>query len=103
MTGQRPGTPGAAQCFAAAARTCAAAGVRVHWQGTESATDHVYVIRAGQTPGRCQVTDYSQERSIGLPGRVKAAACQASVTDAGVGISCPPVPTTIMIRLGPSR
>lgn len=102
MPGQLPGAPGAAQCFAAAARTCAAAGVRVHWQGTETATDDVYVIRAGGTPGRCQVTAYSQVRSL-APGPVKAAACQASVTDAGVAISCPPVPTTIMIRPGPSR
>jgi hypothetical protein len=102
MPGQLPGTPGAEQCFAAAARTCAATGVRVHWQGVESATDDVYVIRAGGTPGRCQVTAYSQLRSI-VPGTVKAAACQASVTDAGVAISCPPVPTTIMIGPGPSR
>jgi hypothetical protein len=103
MPGQLPGTPGAAQCFAAAARTCAAAGVRVHWQGAESGTDWVYVIRAGGTPGRCQVTAYSQVRSIGPPGRVKTAACQASVTDAGVAISCPPAPTALMIRPGPSR
>ena len=103
MPGQLPGTPRAAQCFAAAARTCAAAGVRVHWQGMEKATDDVYVIRAGGTAGRCQVTAYSQVRSLGPPGLVKAAACQASVTGAGVAISCPPVPTTIMIGLGPSR
>jgi hypothetical protein len=103
MPGQRPGTPGAAQCFAAAARTCAVAGVRVHWQGTESGTDDVYVIRAGGTPGRCQVTAYSQVRSIGPPGRVETGACQASVTDAGVEISCPPVPTTLMIGPGPGR
>ena len=103
MPGQLPGTPGTAQCFAGAARICAAAGVRVHWQGTESSADDVYVIRAGGTPGRCQVTDYSQVRSIGLPGQVKTSACQASVTDAGVVISCSPVPTTLMIRPGPSN
>jgi hypothetical protein len=63
----------------------------------DSATDDVYVIHAGGTPGRCQVTDYFQVGSIGLPGRVKTAACQASVTGAGVAISCPPVPTIITI------
>jgi len=103
MPGQLPGTPVAAQCSVAAARTCAAAGVRVHWQGVESGTDDVYVIHADGTPGRCQVTAYSQVRSLGPPGEVKAAACQASVTGAGVAISCPPVPTTLMIRTGPSR
>src|SRR5512146_1658168 len=94
MPGQPSGTPGAAQCFAAAARTCAVAGVRVHWQGTESATDHVYVLRAGRTPGRCQVTDYLQERSIG-ESPVETQACQASVTGTGVTISCASGATTI--------
>jgi hypothetical protein len=95
MAGQLPGAPGAAQCFTAAARTCAAAGIRVHWQGAETATDHVYVIRAGGTPGRCQVTDYSQLRWL-TPGRVETAACNASVTSAGVALSCHSV-VTIMI------
>ena len=87
MGGQLPGTPGAAQCFAAAARTCAAAGVRVHWQGVESATDHVYMIRAGGTPERCQVTDYYQVRWL-TPGQATTATCNTSVTSAGVAISC---------------
>jgi hypothetical protein len=95
MPGQLPGAPAAAQCFAAAARTCASAGVRVHWQGGESATDVVYVIRAGGTPGRCQATAYSQVRSL-VPGSVKAAACTASVTSTGVAISCPPAVTIVI-------
>jgi hypothetical protein len=103
MPGQPPGTPGAAQCFTTASRTCAGASVRVHWQGVESGADDVYVIRAGGTPGRCQVTAYSQVRSIGFPGQVQTMACHASVTDAGVTISCPPVPTALTIRPEPSR
>lgn len=95
MPGQPSGTPGAAQCFAAAARTCAVAGVRVHFQGTESATDHVFVLRAGRTPGRCQVTDYLQERSIG-EGRVETQACQASVTGTDVTISCHGATTAVI-------
>jgi hypothetical protein len=52
MPGQLPGTPGAAQCFAAAARTCAAAGVRVHWRGwTAQPTTSTSSMRAGRRAG----------------------------------------------------
>jgi hypothetical protein len=68
------------QCFLAAARTCAAAGVAVL----------VYVIDAARSPGECRVTEYSQETGpLGLQG-VRAEACQGTpVAGYGVLISCP--------------
>jgi hypothetical protein len=42
------GASGTPQCFLAAARTCASAGIQVHTQGTESSTDYVFIINAGE-------------------------------------------------------
>ena len=53
------GASRAPQCFLAAARTCASAGIQVYSQGTEGATDYVFIINAGGVPGRCRVTEYS--------------------------------------------
>ena len=84
------GTPRAPQCFLAAARTCKAAGIHAHVQGTESATDYVFIVGTGGTPGRCQVTEYSQYASFLGPGRIQATKCQeASATSKGVLLSCP--------------
>lgn len=84
------GAPRAPQCFLAAARTCKAAGIHAHVQGTESATDYVFIIGAGGAPGRCQVTEYRQDASFLGPGRVRATKCQkASATSKGVLLSCP--------------
>jgi hypothetical protein len=85
------GAPRAPQCFLAAARTCASAGIRVHSQGTESATDYVFVINAGGVPGRCRVTEYTQDRSfLGGIGTVRVMGCrEVSVTGNGVVLSCP--------------
>jgi hypothetical protein len=77
-------------CFVAAARTCAAAGIRIHVPGTENSTDYVWVINAGGVPGRCLVTEYSQELSFLGPGRVEVTECrEASLTGKGVMLSCP--------------
>ena len=78
------------QCFLAAARTCAAAGVAVHAPGTDESEDLVYVIDAAKSPGECRVTEYSQETGpLGLQG-VRAEACQGTpVAGYGVLISCP--------------
>jgi len=84
------GASRAPRCFLAAARTCASAGVRVRSQGTESATDYVFVISAGAVPGRCRVTEYSQDAGYLGTGRVQVTGCrEASVTGQGVVLSCP--------------
>jgi hypothetical protein len=84
------GASGTPQCFLAAARTCASAGIRVHTQGTESSTDYVFIINAGGVPGRCQVTEYTQDRWYLGTGRVQVTGCrEASVTSKGVALSCP--------------
>jgi hypothetical protein len=88
------------QCFVAAARRCAPAGLREHFQGVEHATDAVYVIRAGGAPGRCQVSVYSQELSLGVPAPVQVTECRESaVMRRAVTLACPgpPVPQVIGI------
>jgi len=87
----------ATQCFAAAARRCATAGIRVHAQGTEQATDYVYIIGRG-APSRCPVTEYSQDRSYLGIGTVRVAGCrETSATSSGVLLSCPRLPEPIQI------
>lgn len=81
---------GSRQCFLAAARTCAAAGVAVHAPGTDGSEDLVYVIDAARSRGECRVTEYSQETGPLGRGDVRAEACQGTpVADYGVLISCP--------------
>lgn len=78
------------QCFLAAARTCAAAGVAVHAPGTEESDDLVYVIDAARSRGECRVTEYSQETGMLGPRAVRAEACRGTpVAGYGVLISCP--------------
>jgi hypothetical protein len=92
------GASRAPQCFLAAARTCAAAGIRVHSPGTDSSTDNVFIINAGGVPGRCRVTDYSQDWSALGPGHVKVTGCrEASVTGKGVVLSCPKLSGPVLI------
>ena len=81
---------GSRQCFLAAARTCAAAGLAVHVPGIDGSEDLVYVIDTAGSRGECRVTEYSQEGGpLGL-GDVHAAACQGTpVAGYGVLISCP--------------
>jgi hypothetical protein len=84
------------QCFVAAARRCAPAGIRIRMQGTESATDYVFLIRAGGTPRRCQVTVYRQLLSLGFPGPVQVSQCrEAPVSREDVQVSCPGKPALI--------
>ena len=84
------GAPRAPQCFLAAARTCASAGIQVYSQGTEGATDYVFIINAGGVPGRCGVTEYTQDPWYLGIGTVKVTGCrEASVTGKGVVLSCP--------------
>jgi hypothetical protein len=84
------GAARAPQCFVAAARTCVAAGIRVHSQATESATDYVFIVSPGGAPGRCQVTEYSQYGFYLGTGTVHVTRCQEeSVTGKGVLLSCP--------------
>jgi hypothetical protein len=84
------GASRAPRCFLAVARTCAAAGIRVHSPGTESSIDYVFAVNAGGVPGRCRVTEYSQYRWYLGIGTVKVTGCrEASVTGKGVVLSCP--------------
>lgn len=84
------GASGTPRCFLAAARTCAAAGIRVHSPGTEGSTDYVFVVSAGGVPGRCRVTEYSQDGWYLGIGRVRVTGCrEAPVTGKGVVLSCP--------------
>ena len=84
------GAPRAPQCFLAASRTCASAGIRVHTQGTETSVSFVFIVDAGGAPGRCQVTEYRQEESFLGVGTVKVTGCRESpVTGSGVVLSCP--------------
>ena len=69
---------GARQCFLAATRTCAAAGVAIHAPGTEESDDLVYVIDAAGSRGECRVTEYSQETGVLGPHSVQAEACQGT-------------------------
>jgi hypothetical protein len=84
------GAPRAPQCFLAAVRTCASAGIRVHTQGVETSIAFVFIVDAGGVPGRCRVTEYSQEGSYLGIGTVNVTGCQEeSVTGKGVMLSCP--------------
>jgi hypothetical protein len=59
-------------------------------QGTESASDYVFIIGAGGASGRCQVTEYSQDASFLGVGRIRVTGCrEASATSKGVLLSCP--------------
>lgn len=99
----QPADARARQCFLAAALTCKAESIRVHAQGTESATDYVFSIRPGGAPGRCQVTEYSQDRFMGA-GPVHVTGCrEASANSQGVTVSCPKVPVPVLIGSGASQ
>jgi hypothetical protein len=93
------GASRAPQCFLAAARTCAAAGLRVvHTYAGEGSTDYVFIINAGGAPGRCQVTEYSQYGDFLGPARVRVTGCrEESVTSKGVLLSCPNLSGTALI------
>jgi hypothetical protein len=102
------GASGAPQCFLTAARTCAAAGIRVHSQAGESATSYVFIINAGGAPGRCQVTEYSRDEFYLGTGPVQVTGCrEASVTSKGVLLFCPNlsgpalIPPTVTSQLDP--
>lgn len=107
MSGQTrllAGASRAPQCFLAAARTCAAAGIRVHSPGTEGSTDYVFIINAGGVPGRCRVTEYSQDGWYLGIGRVKVTGCrEASVTGKGVVLSCPNLSGPVLIPAAVTR
>jgi len=92
------GPPRAPRCFLAAARRCATAGIRVHTQGTEQATDYVFIVGGGGPPGKCRVTEYSQDRSYLGIGLVRVTGCrETSATSRGVLLSCPMLPGPIQI------
>jgi hypothetical protein len=66
--------------------------------GTESATDYVFIINAGGVPGRCRVTEYSQDEWYLGIGTVKVTGCrEASVTGKGVVLSCPNLSGPVLI------
>jgi hypothetical protein len=94
-------------CFLLSARTCAAAGIRLHAQGTDSSTDFVWIISPGGSRGACQVTQYSQDGGPFGYGVVRTGHCQkAAVSDKGVTLACPGLAGAVLIPAtvaGPAR
>jgi hypothetical protein len=85
-------------CFLLSARTCAAAGIRLHAQGVDSSTDYVWIISPGGKRGACQVTQYSQDSGPFGYGTVRTGHCQeAAVSGKGVTLACPGLAEAVLI------
>jgi hypothetical protein len=107
---------GALACFAAAARACRAAGLRLAETGAGWASYWVFVIAGGGAPGRCAVTEYAQYYSAsdnygartrspdGWVTAVRTVPCRdPAVTGSGVTLHCSRLPGQVtLIPAAPS-